>query len=310
MTETADRFHPVRKSIIMAGGHGTRLYPLTRVLNKHLLPVYDKPLIYYPLTTVMLSGVSEILVISATGHLPDIRGLLGDGSQWGISVTYAEQKHPGGIAEALLIGETFIDGDPFALILGDNFFYGYALTRHLADGARAAAEGRAAVFTFRVTDPRAYGVLELDAQDRPVAIIEKPASPRSNRAVTGLYFYPAGAAERAGDLRPSGRGELEITDLNRAYLDEGRLHPIHLERGLVWFDAGTTLALQQVSAFVEIVQTRQNTGIAFPEEVAFHMGSIGLDSLERLVSDMPRCAYRQYLDNFLTDLRQPNSESR
>ncbi len=293
----------VRKGIILAGGSGTRLYPITEAINKHLFPVYDKPLIYYPLTTLMLAGIRDILVISGPGHLPAIRAFLGDGSRWGVAVSYAEQSRPNGIAEALLIGADFLAGEPFALILGDNVFYGHPLSTLLGEATAATRRG-AAIFTFKVADPRAYGVLELGPDGRPLRILEKPNSPKSDRAVTGLYFYDGEAVDFARRLTPSARGELEITDLNRLYLERDRLTPVHLGRGFVWFDAGTSQSLMQASMFVEIVQTRQRTGIAFPEELAYRMGFIGLDDYAHLVESMPHCAYRDYLYRLLTDFRE------
>jgi len=285
----------LKKGILLAGGSGTRLYPLTRTVNKHLLPIYDKPLIYYPLTTLMLAGVVEILIISSPNNLPPLRAALGDGTQWGLSISYASQAAPNGIAEGILIASDFIAGEPFALILGDNIFYGHAFSSLLLEAVQFSSNA-AAVFTYDVADPSAYGIIEIDAEGRAIALTEKPERPNSNRAVTGLYFYDSHAVEFARSLRPSNRDELEITDLNRIYLRERRLHVLQLGRGFVWFDAGTTRNLLLASQFVEILQTRQRTGIAFPEEVAFRTKLIGFDAFSSLVSKMPKCAYRDHLE--------------
>lgn len=292
----------LRKGILLAGGSGTRLFPVTTTINKHLFPIYDKPLIYYPLTTLMLAGVRDILVISGPDHLPALQNLLGDGQRWGIRLSYAEQPRPAGIAEALLIGANFIADDPFALILGDNIFYGHPLGDTLQTAGQKAAEGSAVVFTFQVADPRDYGVLEYGPDGRPIAIHEKPVAPKTDRAVTGLYFYNAAAVDIARTLKPSARGELEITDLNHVALTRGKLRAIHLGRGFVWFDAGTNQTMMQASLFVELLQTRQRTGIAFPEEVAYRMGFIDFDAFARCVAAMPKCAYRGYLDRLVEDL--------
>jgi len=286
----------LKKGILLAGGSGTRLYPLTRSVNKHLLPIYDKPLIYYPLTTLMLASVSEVLIISSPKDLPHLQAALGDGAQWGLKLFYAEQRAPNGIAEGILIAADFLGGQPFALILGDNIFYGRTFSSLLQEAAHLAND-RATVFTYTVANPSAYGVIEIDAQGRPVALTEKPEKPISSRAVPGLYFYDGRALELARSLRPSQRNELEITDLNRLYLKKGHLHAIQLGRGFVWFDAGTTHSLLLASQFVELLQTRQRTGIAFPEEVAYRTGLIDFDAFASLVRTMPKCAYRDYLEN-------------
>lgn len=304
MTQSAPRQSGrLRKGILLAGGSGTRLHPLTLSVNKHLLPIYDKPLIYYPLTTLMLAGVSEILIISAPKDIPALKALLGDGSKWGLSLSYAGQAAPNGIAEGILIGAEFIDGEPFALILGDNIFYGRTFSSKLLEAAQMAAD-RAVVFSYSVADPSDYGVIEVGADGRPTALTEKPSRPLSNRAVTGLYFYDARAVEFARSLRPSPRNELEITDLNRIYLQEQRLHATHLGRGFVWFDAGTTHNLLLASQFVEILQSRQQTGIAFPEEVAYRTELIDFDTFAALVKCMPRCAYSDYLDRLRREILQ------
>lgn len=291
----------LRKGILLAGGSGTRLFPLTRSTNKHLLPIYDKPLIYYPLTTLMLAGVQEILIISSPKDLPSLQASLGDGAQWGISLTYAAQNKPGGIAEGILIAADFIDNEPFALILGDNIFYGRTFSSLLQEAAQRANES-AVVFVYKVANPSAYGIIEIDAAGRPFGLTEKPKNSTSDRAVTGLYFYDERAMEYARSLRPSQRNELEITDLNRIYLEAGNLHSIMLNRGFVWFDAGTTQNLLVASQFVEILQTRQRTGIAFPEEVAYRTGFIDFDRFETLIREMPNCAYRDYLEKLRLEI--------
>jgi glucose-1-phosphate thymidylyltransferase len=301
IASTGERPSGLKKGILLAGGSGTRLHPLTLSVNKHLLPVYDKPLIYYPLTTLMLAGVSEILVISGPKDLPLLQKALGDGSKWGLSVSYAAQTAPNGIAEGVLIGADFIADEPFALILGDNIFYGRTFSSILHDAAQMTTD-RAVVFSYSVADPSAYGVIELDANGEPVALTEKPARPLSNRAVSGLYFYDSRAVEFARSLSPSKRNELEITDLNRIYLQDKRLHAIHLGRGFVWFDAGTAHNLLLASQFVEILQSRQQTGIAFPEEVAYRMNLIDFDAFSALVTNMPKSSYSDYLDRLRREI--------
>jgi glucose-1-phosphate thymidylyltransferase len=283
----------IKKGIILAGGLGSRLWPLTIVSSKQLLPVYDKPMIYYPLTTLMLSGIRDILLITSPEEVTRFESLLGDGSQWGVRIQYATQPEPDGIARAFLIGETFIDGEGCALILGDNVFYGAGLGEMVQRSARSA--GGATVFCHWVKDPNRYGVLEMNASGRAVSIEEKPEQPRSNWAVTGLYFYDASIVSVARGLKPSARGELEITDVNRAYLEQGRLTVERLGRGFAWFDAGTHHSLLQASEFMYTIEERQGLKIGCPEEVAFRMKYIGGPELETLANSIGNSEYRDYL---------------
>jgi glucose-1-phosphate thymidylyltransferase len=285
------------KGILLAGGAGSRLHPLTRAVSKQLLPVYNKPMIYYPLSTLMLSGIREILIITTPHEQEGFRRVLGDGSELGLRLEYAAQPRPEGIAQAFLIGRAFIGGDRVALALGDNIFYGAHLTDYLR--AAAARERGATVFGYQVRDPERYGVVEFSPEGRAVSLEEKPARPRSNYAVTGLYFYDNQVAAIAAGLEPSARGELEITDINRAYLDRGQLHVEKLPRGVAWLDTGTHEALMQASNYIQAIEERQGLMVACLEEIAYHMGYISAADLAKLAGRMESSAYGQYLRHVL-----------
>jgi glucose-1-phosphate thymidylyltransferase len=285
------------KGIILAGGAGSRLFPLTLVASKQLQPVYDKPMVYYPLTTLIENGVREICLISTPHDLPRFRQLLGDGAKWGLTIDYREQPKPAGIAQAFLIAETFVGVDPVTLILGDNIFYG-------ADSFKAAFEqfeSGACIFGYRVTDPERYGVVEFDEQGRALSIEEKPKAPRSNYAVPGLYLFDNSVLEITRKLRPSARGELEITEVNVEYLRRGQLRVRQLSRGFAWLDAGTSSSLHEASAYVQTIEKRQGIKIGCPEEAAYRRGFIGRPQFEALVAQTPNCEYRDYLQAVLAE---------
>ncbi len=283
----------IRKGIILAGGSGTRLYPLTKVISKQLMPVYDKPMVYYPLASLMLSGIRDILIITTPRDSGSFQELLGDGSQWGISLSYAVQPSPDGLAQAFIIGEQFLKGEGCALILGDNIFYGVGFSELVKKAVRQ--ETGATVFAYYVSDPERYGIVGFDGKGNAVSLEEKPVQPKSNYAVTGLYFYDGSVTEKAKTLKPSVRGELEITDLNKLYLQEGTLHVETMGRGYAWLDTGTHESLLQAASYVETIQERQGLKICCPEEIAYQLGYIDQEQLIRLAEPLLKNEYGQYL---------------
>ncbi len=289
-----------RKGIILAGGSGSRLYPVTQAVSKQLMPVYDKPMVYYPLTTLMLAGIRDILLISTPNDTPRFTELLGDGSQWGLNIQYCVQPSPDGLAQAFILGKHFVGNSPSALVLGDNIFYGHELVEQL-NSANEASSG-ATVFAYHVTDPERYGVVEFDKDYKALSIEEKPSKPRSNYAVTGLYFYDNQVCDIVASIKPSLRGELEITDVNRIYLNQNALRVKVMGRGYAWLDTGTHDSLLDAAGFIATLQKRQGLMVACPEEIAFRQGWIGVEAVQKVANQLKKNSYGQYLNKILTDL--------